>query len=273
MDAFLPRIRSVFYATFDAREGERHYHRSTERAPLNSFPGPKLVYQVPEGSISTSQPSIHSPMLASASTEHLGNPDIMSLSAISKSPSRPPLTTRPSPSNHKRAPSSPVILDFDSIVEYVIPKNHLCGRLVRCNTPTHRFIGFPVVLTGEKYERNEFRYNLCFVFDRLADLSCYEPIVRKCARVLLSCEVREFGYPLSWNVCQRFWDYSKSQGFSRHPRRRKTCIQFSSNYMKTSTHTLKPPFQSTHSTLSSSKFFRSILTPPGCMNGKFLLPC
>jgi hypothetical protein len=38
------------------------------------------------------------------------------------------------------------------------------------------------------YERYYFRFNICFVFDASADLSCYEPIVRKVNRVLTACE-------------------------------------------------------------------------------------
>ena len=74
---------------------------------------------------------------------------------------------------------------------FVIPSPELCGRLVTCTTQKHRIIGLPVELLGSgKYERNYFRFNLCFVFDRDADLSCYEPVVRKVSRVLESCEVR-----------------------------------------------------------------------------------
>ena len=71
---------------------------------------------------------------------------------------------------------------------YVIPHRSLCGRLVNCSTRNHRILGFPVQLPGT-YRRNYFRYNLCFVFERGADLSCYEPIVRKVSRVLKNCEV------------------------------------------------------------------------------------
>lgn len=88
-----------------------------------------------------------------------------------------------------RLGQSTPLLDFDSISEYVIPKTRLCGRLVHCNTPKHRILGFPVIIQSDRYHRTDFRYNLCFVFDRWADLSCYEPVVRKCATVLMSCEV------------------------------------------------------------------------------------
>ena len=72
----------------------------------------------------------------------------------------------------------------------VIPQSALCGRLVTCPTRDHRVIGFPVELPGKHYYRNYLRFNVCFVFNRSADLSCYEPVVRKVSRVLTSCEVR-----------------------------------------------------------------------------------
>ena len=72
----------------------------------------------------------------------------------------------------------------------VIPQSALCGRLVTCPTRDHRVIGFPVELPGNHYYRNYLRFNVCFVFNRSADLSCYEPVVRKVSRVLTSCEVR-----------------------------------------------------------------------------------
>ncbi|TFK30149.1 nitrogen permease regulator 2 [Coprinopsis marcescibilis] len=82
---------------------------------------------------------------------------------------------------------SRTLFNFSEISMYVIPPSPLCGRLVICSTKRHRVIGFPVELTG-KYKRYYFRYNLCFVFERNADLSCYEPIVRKISRVFKSCE-------------------------------------------------------------------------------------
>lgn len=150
-EALLPRIRCVFYAVFDHEQG------------------PKVVYQVPEGSI-----------IAPADPPPLSTP-----------------ATPAAPSFRSRSRTTPGLFEFDSISQYVIPKDQLCGRLVRCNTPSHRIIGFPVKLSGQRYlagHRNSFRYNICFVFDRTADISCYEPIVRKTGRVLLACEVCCFAY-------------------------------------------------------------------------------
>ena len=138
-DSFLPRIQSVFYSVFDIEQG------------------PKIVYQVPEGLITTSA-------LSAAPTDFQLN---------------------------KRLSTSTPLFNFDDISKYIIPPSQLYGRLVTCATKHHRVIGFPVELRGI-YRRNYFRYNLCFVFERTADLSCYEPIVRKVSRVLSSCEVCSF---------------------------------------------------------------------------------
>lgn len=150
METFLPRIRCVFYATFDHEQG------------------PKVVYQVPEGSIITPA-SFASPRMSASVPPSAGN-----------------FRSR------TRGANTPGLFEFESVSQYVIPKDQLCGSLVRVNTPSHRIIGFPVKLTGPRYRgyRNSFRYNVCLVFDRTADLSCYEPIVRKIGRVLLACEVR-----------------------------------------------------------------------------------
>ncbi|KAF7323074.1 hypothetical protein HMN09_00087500 [Mycena chlorophos] len=159
--SFLPRIQSVFYSVFDT-----------------SF-GPKIVYQVPEGLIHAPTAAT-APAPASVPTESPTIPSRNS-SASLISP------TRNIHSPQKRPPDA-TLFNFDEISKYVIPQSQLCGRLVTCSTKHHRIIGFPVQLSGPKYQRNYLRYNLCFVFERGADLSCYEPIVRKVSRVLTACE-------------------------------------------------------------------------------------
>jgi len=186
-DSFLPRIQSVFYAVFDVRQG------------------PKIVYQVPEGLIAV-------PAAGPASVVN-GNSSLPSTPSSDTPPLPPTLsigngltsrnssTSLVSPTDYYRpggryftslqkhsSSSQRTLFNFNDISMYVIPPPALCGRLVTCSTRRHRIIGFPVELKG-KYERNYFRYNLCFVFEREADLSCYEPIVRKVSRVLKSCEV------------------------------------------------------------------------------------
>ena len=94
----------------------------------------------------------------------------------------------------RRAPSASLgraLFNFDDVSKYIIPASPLCGRLVVCNARQSKIIGFPSELSGN-YERNYFRFNVCFVFDgaRSAELAPYEAVVRKVGRVLASCEVR-----------------------------------------------------------------------------------
>ncbi|KAF9439036.1 Nitrogen permease regulator 2 [Entomortierella beljakovae] len=114
-----PRLLSIFYSTF------------------HPIQGPKVLYEVPEGSI------------------------------LSK--------------------TSPLV-DFDSISEYLIPKVELCSKLVTITTPTCKVIGFPVNLEHKKFQRNALMFNLAFVFDKDAETSSYEPVVRKMAKVLKALE-------------------------------------------------------------------------------------
>ena len=118
-ESFFPRIESVFYAVFDVRQG------------------PKIVYQVPEGLITTGSSGTSSVPLT-------------------------PATPSPAPGS-SIMPRGVPLFHFDDISKYVMPQSHLCGRLVICATKSHRVIGFPVQILGP-YERNYFRYNLCFVF-------------------------------------------------------------------------------------------------------------
>ncbi|KAH9843077.1 NPR2-domain-containing protein [Rhodofomes roseus] len=163
--SFFPRIESVFYVVFDSRQG------------------PKIVYQVPEGLIATGPTTgIGSNTLAPL-TPATPSPTVTDSPSASRFDSRHYLSPR------KRSVSSNrSLFHFDDISRYVMPRSSLCGRLVICATKGHRIIGFPVELQGH-YERNYFRYNLCFVFERSADLSCYEPVVRKVSRVLSACEL------------------------------------------------------------------------------------
>ncbi len=177
-DSFLPRILSVFYAVFD------------------NHSGPKIVYQVPEGLIAVpSSVNAAIPSLPPTPTTDVSmappprlNSRNSSNSLVSPTDLRPNSRSLQSPQK-RSASASRALFNFSDVSGYVIPPSALCGRLVVCSTGRHRVIGFPVELRGT-YERNYFRYNLCFVFDRGADLSCYEPVVRKVSRVLTACEVR-----------------------------------------------------------------------------------
>lgn len=89
------------------------------------------------------------------------------------------------------------LIDFEAISEYIIPKKQLYKRLVTICTNGYKVMGCPVVLHDhERYLhfRNEFRFNLCFVFEQDAETSSYEAVVRKLSRVLEGLEVNLFHY-------------------------------------------------------------------------------
>lgn len=168
--SFLPRIQSVFYAVFDVDKG------------------PKIEYQVPDGLISTSRiPNTAGPGVA---TSPVPLPPTPGQSPLRES--RQYSVPSPKESTAIRSPSVSVpptpLFSFEDISNYVIPNNEFCNRIVVCSARGYRIIGFPVLLRG-KYKRNFFRFNLCFVFTQFADYKAYEPVVRKIARVLTSCEV------------------------------------------------------------------------------------
>lgn len=85
------------------------------------------------------------------------------------------------------------LIDFEPISEYIIPKEQLFKRLVTICVGNYKVMGCPVGINNhEKYSnnfRNEFRFNLCFVFARDAEISSYEAVVRKLARVFEVLEV------------------------------------------------------------------------------------
>lgn len=220
--SFLPRIESVFYAVFDVEQG------------------PQIVSQVPEALIATSSSSGHASnntlfaASPASSTSSLPDYELPSPAPSMSSPiSQRAESNRSLLSPHKRATSTNRFLfNFDDISKYVIPPKALCGRMVICATKNHRILGFPVRLDDESYPRNYFLYNLCFVFDRAADLSCYEPVARKVSRVLTNCEVCELiliaNLREDLNFCNR-----KSHCSCRHLAAGPRFMQYWSNYMRT----------------------------------------
>ena len=187
--SFLPRLESVFYAVFDVEQG------------------PKIVSQVPEALIATNPLSGHgsgsssSTLFAASPASSSSITSLSDLDFLSRTPSSSGLSS-PAPqrvdsvnsfTQNNHGNSAPrALFNFDDISKYVIPHKALCGRLVICATKSHRILGFPVRLDSSAYPRNYFLYNVCFVFERTADLSCYEPIARKMCRVLTNCEVCGF---------------------------------------------------------------------------------
>ncbi|KAJ1030380.1 hypothetical protein NDA16_001289 [Ustilago loliicola] len=197
-EQFLPRLIAVFYAVFHPTEG------------------PKVIYQVPEGSITEDR--------TSASTK-LDAHNPTNTNATAASTKAPP----PQPSLSNGAVGGEPLFNFSALSEYLIPKAPLCGRLVTSiargtvgvrprdhdrpssrapsvappgrgsssvrsgnssrassvkssahptttTTPTreqrtYKILGFPVLIEdAAKYQRNNFIFNLCFVFEGHSDV-------------------------------------------------------------------------------------------------------
>ena len=79
--------------------------------------------------------------------------------------------------------------DFDSLCEYIIPKSELYGRYICISIGSLQICGLPVAIEDSKYERNQFLFNLCFVFKADDDTSVFEGVVRRMARELTSLEI------------------------------------------------------------------------------------
>ncbi|KAG0141258.1 hypothetical protein CROQUDRAFT_110589 [Cronartium quercuum f. sp. fusiforme G11] len=125
--------------------------------------GCEITYQVPEGSVGVLETG---PRPRSTSLQPAGLAD-----------------------DGSRARTSETLLEFADVRDFVLPKKHLCGHLVTVATERAKILGYPILIEDEtKYERNFLMFNLCFVFDREAELAGFEPAARKTGRTLRSFE-------------------------------------------------------------------------------------
>ncbi|KAL1408702.1 Nitrogen permease regulator 2 [Vanrija albida] len=174
---------------------------------FDTVAGPQVRHQVPENLITSP------------------GQDVAPSRSVSRSRSRPRSGSLRHGSPVRPAQrAQPKLLNFASIAEFVIPKPPLFGKLVTCRAPgawdvgdegqrnefefdergrpewdasnrrgkhEYRIIGLASVLGEEtrKYDRNQYIWNLCFVFRATARLEAFEPVVRKVARILRSAEI------------------------------------------------------------------------------------
>lgn len=128
---------------------------------LTKHSGPKVIHQVPEGSIVPSADCNDGPLFFSF-------PSISSFiiprqslcgNLISLVPPPPP----PQPSNHSSS---------------LLPPSQ-----------SYRILGYPICLTSPTYPRNEFLFNFCLVLSATdPDFNAYKSIVTKLAHLMLSLE-------------------------------------------------------------------------------------
>ncbi|EPY52369.1 nitrogen permease regulator family protein [Schizosaccharomyces cryophilus OY26] len=77
-----------------------------------------------------------------------------------------------------------LLIPFENISDYVIPKRELCNKTITVCTNHYQVIGHPISILGSIYERNTLIFNMCMVFHEEEDSACYIPLVKRLARNL-----------------------------------------------------------------------------------------
>ena len=124
---YLPRLVSVFLSVFDPTAG------------------PKIVCQVPEGTVATAL----STFPTAPSSQHPRTPSRSA--SVSSADGLPPSPIGPGESEivvrrtpHDLSSNTQVLFDFSSVLDFVIPKQELCGHLITKATRNSKILGFPV---------------------------------------------------------------------------------------------------------------------------------
>ncbi|RDL33089.1 Nitrogen permease regulator 2 [Venustampulla echinocandica] len=93
---------------------------------------------------------------------------------------------------HEPGVDKPRFFDFETMAEYIIPRQAFCNRYVTICDPDnkYRILGHPVCIKDEKYERNEFMFNFGIVIDVEADKMPYEAVVRRLASTFTEMEIQ-----------------------------------------------------------------------------------
>ncbi len=157
-------IKAIFYSKFDTREGKSRLPNSMCKTSSNRYIGPKVIHQVPEGSIVSSPDSNDGPPFFSfPSTSSFIIPrQSLCGNLISLVP--PPVQTPSRSSSKPASPSQP-------------------------QSQSYRILGYPVCLTSPAYLRNEFIFNFCLVLSANdPDFNAYKSIVTKLAHLMQSLE-------------------------------------------------------------------------------------
>lgn len=81
-----------------------------------------------------------------------------------------------------------VLFNFDTVKNYIIPKPHLCNRLVSFKIKEHKVVGFPVNIEGSRYARNSFNFNFGFVFPYSANTMPYEAAIARMGKMFQALE-------------------------------------------------------------------------------------
>lgn len=80
------------------------------------------------------------------------------------------------------------MVQWAEIVPYIIPAYELCNVSVGVCSNGRRLLGYPISLENEKYERNRFTFNICFVLDEKEDARPFQRVLETLAKFLRTVE-------------------------------------------------------------------------------------
>lgn len=137
---YTPKLVAVFYGQSPPSqrlaEGSRRLtlpRHSLRAAVFDPTLGPRVVHQIPEGSVATALSTF--PSRTSTPGVHAREQE------PTAAPPVPPATAAAEPAVLR---ANPVLFDFSSILDFVIPKPELCGHLITKATRTSKILGFPI---------------------------------------------------------------------------------------------------------------------------------
>lgn len=83
-------------------------------------------------------------------------------------------------------------VDFEAVCEYIIPRQAFCNRYITIRDPSGKYVilGYPVNISNEKYERNEFIFNFGIMVPDKFDVGPYEAVVRRLADTFKEMETQ-----------------------------------------------------------------------------------
>lgn len=84
------------------------------------------------------------------------------------------------------------LFNFDTIKNYIIPKPKLCNKLISIKIDKFKVLGYPVNIENEKYTRNTFNFNFCFVFPYNSDTTPYESAIKRIGKMFQALEEQSF---------------------------------------------------------------------------------
>ncbi|EGV61968.1 Nitrogen permease regulator 2 [Yamadazyma tenuis] len=84
------------------------------------------------------------------------------------------------------------LFNFNTIKNYIIPKPHLCNKLISIKVGKYKVIGYPVNIQNDNYTRNFFNFNFCFVFPYNSETISYELTIKRMGKMFKVLEEQNY---------------------------------------------------------------------------------